>query len=921
MINRHVFQRKRTPTGTAFLTERLAGAVSYDRIAGYFDSSLFEIAGEAFEGVSGTIRMLCNADIRAADVAAAEQAQKLAFFKNDPAMLASRGSGRLERLLQLLGSGKLEVRVLPDEVFGLVHGKAGVISYADGRRTSFMGSANETFAGWNLNYELVWEDDSPEACEWVQAEFDRLWDHPLSRPLADAVVKEVERLVNRTEIDLDGWKKDPDKAIPAAAAIETPVFRREFGLWPHQKYFIQIAWQAHKAYGARFVLADQVGLGKTVQLGVAAQLMSLYDDKPVLALLPKTLMQQWQTELWDLLDIPSARWDGRQWIDEQGLEYPGSTKNPLLECPRRIGLVSQGLVVHGNAQVQALLGMEWSCVIVDEAHRARRAKLPKETERGPRIGNPETEANRLYAFLYKLAPRTRSMLLSTATPVQLHPIEAWDLLWLLSQGNDHVLGGSGSYWRKPEKALPYILGEETTPSEPDDLWIWLRNPFPPESEDPAFFKLRKELNMSPTQSDTTVAWVDLTPAQRVYGRQGALSLFDTYHPFLRCIVRRTREYLEAAINPQTNTPYLSPVAVALHGEEEPVLLDSYARQAYEAAEEFCKLLAARVKSAGFFKTMLLRRIGSSLHAGLSTVNRMLSSWQNIDESDDEDDSSDDEPYATGTVDNGGVPDSEAAGSRILTPAMRQKLEECGRALETGLAAGPGSDPKWARIQEYLLDRQWAEAGCILFSQYLDTARWVAERIRDSFPDQPVGLYAGGANSGIYRGGNILHKEREEIKSMVKSGELKLLVGTDAASEGLNLQMLGTLINVDLPWNPTRLEQRKGRIQRIGQSRSAINILNLRYAPSVEDKVHQALSGRLEEIRKMFGQIPDVLSDVWVKVALGEMEEASHRLEEVKPFHAFDERYSRVEDVSGWDECAQVLNRQEKLEALRKGWIY
>lgn len=919
MITRHVFQRKRSPSGTAFLSDRLAGAIGYDRIAGYFDSSLFEIAGEAFEGIGGKTRMLCNADIRAEDVAAAEQAQKLSFFKNDPEILASRGGDRLERLLGLLRSGKLEVRVLPDEAFGLVHGKAGVITYPEGRRTSFMGSANETFAGWNLNYELVWEDDSPEACDWVQAEFDRLWDAPLARPLADAVIKEVERLVHRTEIDIDAWKQDPE-AIPAAAAVETPVFRREFGLWPHQKYFIQMAWQAHKAYGARFVLADQVGLGKTVQLGVAAQLMSLYDDKPVLALLPRTLMQQWQTELWDLLDMPSARWDGHQWIDEHGMEYPASTRNPLLECPRRIGLVSQGLVVHGSSQVQALLGIDWSCVIVDEAHRARRSKLPKEDERGPRLGNPDTEANRLYAFLYKLAPRTRSMLLGTATPVQLHPIEAWDLLWLLSQGNDHVLGSAGAPWRQPEKTLPVILAEADPPQELDDLWSWLRNPFPPEWEDPVFAKLRKTLGMQAQQSVANLAWIDLSPVQQVSGRLATLSLFDRHHPFLRCIVRRTREYLEEAINPQTNTPYLLPVAVILHGEEEPVVLDSYSRQAYEAAEEFCKLLAARVKSAGFFKTMLLRRIGSSLHAGLSTVNRMLSDWDSVDESDEDDSAGEDDLYA-GSAEAAEAPETAGApGLRSLTPEMRQKLEECGRALEAGLEAGPDSDPKWARIEEYLVGRRWAEAGCILFSQYLDTARWVAERIRDAFPEQPIGLYAGGSNSGVYAHGGFLRKEREEIKTMVKSGELKLLVGTDAASEGLNLQMLGTLINVDLPWNPTRLEQRKGRIQRIGQARSAINILNLRYSPSVEDKVHKALAGRLEEIRKMFGQIPDVLSDVWVKVALDEMEEASHRLDEVKPFHAFDGRYSRVEDVSGWDECSQVLNRQEKLAVLRKGWV-
>ncbi len=60
--------------------------------------------------------------------------------------------------------------------------------------------------------------------------------------------------------------------------------------------------------------------------------------------------------------------------------------------------------------------------------------------------------------------------------------------------------------------------------------------------------------------------------------------------------------------------------------------------------------------------------------------------------------------------------------------------------------------------------------------------------------------------------------RDLIKERVRKGEIRVLIGTDAASEGLNLQRLGTLINLDLPWNPSRLEQRKGRIQRIGQLR-------------------------------------------------------------------------------------------------------
>ncbi len=72
-----------------------------------------------------------------------------------------------------------------------------------------------------------------------------------------------------------------------AAEVLAPVYRREVGLWEHQKHFVKLAFGAHRGpHGARFVLADQVGLGKTLQLTVAAQLMALAGDRPVLAPAP-----------------------------------------------------------------------------------------------------------------------------------------------------------------------------------------------------------------------------------------------------------------------------------------------------------------------------------------------------------------------------------------------------------------------------------------------------------------------------------------------------------------------------------------------------------------------------------------------------------------------------------------------------------
>jgi hypothetical protein len=124
---------------------------------------------------------------------------------------------------------------------------------------------------------------------------------------------------------------------------------------------------------------------------------------------------------------------------------------------------------------------------------------------------------------------------------------------------------------------------------------------------------------------------------------------------------------------------------------------------------------------------------------------------------------------------------------------------------------------------------------------------------------------------------------------------------------------------DLPWNPARLEQRKGRIDRIGQLAAAIDILNLRYRGSVEDEVHSALSSRLQQIRSIFGTIPDTLEDVWVATALGEIEEARRRISEVPSRHPFDLRYAQDLPETAWERCAEVLDHYDVLRVMKQPW--
>lgn len=826
-------------------------------------------------------------------------------------------------------SENVEIRVLPDAAFGLIHGKAGIIRRAGGAATAFLGSVNESATAWSLNYELLWEDESEEGVRWVTEEFEALWNDPRAVDLACCpfIRQDVKRILSRRVVEPEALRGNPDTtAVAASAAVETPVYRREQGLWPHQKYFARLALERHRMGGARLILADQVGLGKTVQLAMAALLMALDDPDggPVLVLAPKPLLQQWQGELMELLHLPTARWNGKAWIDENDVEHPANGARPLIKCPRRIGLVSQGLVVRGAPEViDSLLSLRYTCVIVDEAHRARRSKVPKVDARDDEVDEP-CEPNNLLGFLRRVGPQTKSLLLATATPVQLHPVEAWDLLHVLSHGNDGVLGGwtRTSPWYQASRCLRIATGREAVPQEVHAGWDYVRDPLPARSEDPVIERIRRNLDAQDNTWQFRPEDVNaLSPAIRRVQLQNALlpDYGSRFNPLLRCIVRRTRGYLEETINPATGEYLLPRVSVRLFGEEPEgaLTLGGYLKEAYEEAEHFCHLLQQRVRGAGFFKTLLLRRLGSSMEAGRQTLRRLLGEDSDVESDEDEDDT-DEEP----------VPRGRGAGSvRSMKEFEAAEIASLARCLEL-LREGGNRDPKLEAAMAYLLgraqdsDARWIDRGCILFSQYYDTVRWMGDELAKvaEFSGRDIGLHAGSNRSGFWRDGEFQRCERDDLKKRVRSGELRLLLGTDAASEGLNLQKLGTLINIDLPWNPTRLEQRKGRIQRIGQARPEVWIANLRYRDSVEDRVHNLLSSRLASIRELFGQIPDTMEDVWVHLALDEEAKARSLIDRTE--HArnpFDEKYSRVEDAN-WEECVEVVNRISQTELLKRPWM-
>ena len=904
------FSSRRQRLDKEFLAKRLEGAVSYRRIAGYFRSSIFELVGEEIGDIPD-VRIVCNSELDIADIrvsqAAREAALKETWNEVSPATEALLYRDKYRKLYELLRKGNVQVRVVPkDRVF--LHGKAGVIERADGSKTSFMGSINESKSAFADNYEILWEDPSPEAVAWVDEEFDALWAD--SYPLPDAIIEEVERVAKRHEVRFEELRPEE---VPGAAMVESPLYRAGEMLQPWQRAFVSIFLQHRETYGqVRLLLADEVGVGKTLSMAGSALVASLLGDGKVLILCPSTLTFQWQTELKDRLGIPSAVWlsNRKCWQDEHGHIIKNTQGAAAIKrCPSAIAIVSQGLIFHKADECDELLSMYYGTVVLDEGHKAR-------VSRG--ISKKEYKPNNLLTFMTRLAKRTKHMVIGTATPIQTEVVELWDLLNLLNEGAGFVMGREfTSKWRNCDEALPIVKGEVTF-SNPADVWELLKTPLPPSTEkDERLKSLRMTLDLADTHHFSDLNYQDLDFASQMTLEEIASDkdFFKNNNPILRHTVLRRRDVLEdmgllerveVDVHPDPKAPIGAYPGLTLDGNG--LMTNLPFNLAYQAAEEFTSLLGQRTKAAGFMKNLLLQRICSSFAAGRSTAQMMLDKRPIEDEEDIE-------------------------GLENALDSLTDKEAECLRQIVAELGRPEARDPKLSAVN-YFLDehrtgpapdnKTWAEHGCIIFSQYFDTAKWVASEIAKTHPDQVVAVYAGAGKSGLFRGEEFSTVEREYIKGAVKRHEIKIVVATDAACEGLNLQTLGTLINVDLPWNPSKLEQRLGRIKRFGQVRRTVDMLNLVYAQTRDEKVYSVLSRRLKDKFDIFGSLPDTLDDEWIEDQERMDEELDKYIERRQAAkNAFEIRYQTRESVDPgkerWELCSKVLARTELLERLNEGW--
>ena len=281
---------------------------------------------------------------------------------------------------------------------------------------------------------------------------------------------------------------------------------------------------------------------------------------------------------------------------------------------------------------------------------------------------------------------------------------------------------------------------------------------------------------------------------------------------------------------------------------------------YEAVENYISTTynqaSAKEKNAvGFVMTVYRRRLSSSFHALRHTLEDRLAAMESSNSQARQESVDDAETEMLDAEGDVLAPD-EVAEFKQVALAQEEK-DDISSLLERIRQLPP--DTKAERLRDELENlRADGYTQTMVFTQYADTMDFLRDELaaKTSFR---VMCFSG-------RGGEVREKDgrwraisREEAKRLFRTGKADVLLCTDAAAEGLNFQFCGSLINYDMPWNPMRVEQRIGRIDRLGQEHAIIRIVNLHYEGTVETDVYMALRRRIHLFESVVGRLQPILA--------------------------------------------------------------
>jgi superfamily II DNA or RNA helicase len=605
-------------------------------------------------------------------------------------------------------------------------------------------------------------------------------------------------------------------------------------LWPHQRHVVT---ETAAAWPEGRLLCDEVGMGKTVEaILVLRRLLAGRGVKRALILPPANLLPQWQGELREKGGLRVPRLDG-----PKTLIWPDGTKQAVsglaeaLEQP--LLLLSRETARSEGHLPTVMAATPWDLVVLDEGHAARRANQIEGEFNTPTL---------LLGLLrqMQMKGRARGFMILSATPMQTHPWEPWDLLQVLGEGGVWLSGfhvvrrfyealerlECGTLTLGEGRALARILSATPhCPAPPAGLGL------PPMDDADAF---------------AGALW--FLPAA---SRQDAVRWLRACSPLSRRMHRNTRrtlrKYFEMGLldrPPPTRDVKDDPFDFETAEE----------REVYEAVTSYIDRrfdeLERQKPGKGFVMTIYRRRAASSPVALRKSLERRAIGLKAVIAQHAPDPS---------VLDIEDAQELEDLLNVQLTSALpetpeeaRAELAEVEQLLERIAALG-ALDTKRDRLVAWAKKLTGDGRSVLIFTSYSDTMEYLRDALVGAFGTS-VASYSG--EGGARRSGNgWVSASKEEVTKALRDGTIKVLVCTDAASEGLNLQAAGALINFDLPWNPSKVEQRIGRIDRIGQELPVLPVVNLYLKHSVDERVYKALASRCGLFETFVGPMQPVLS--------------------------------------------------------------
>jgi len=563
------------------------------------------------------------------------------------------------------------------------------------------------------------------------------------------------------------------------------------------------------------LVADEVGLGKTIEAGLIwTELRSRFDARRFMVLCPAMLREKWKTELQNRFGIRSE------------IKSGGEVLEALQE-------IRQGNLPE-VAMVASLQGLRPPRDYLDGTDRSPRALLANFLEdqayeeplldllvidEAHYLRNRETMTARLGRLLKAISEH---LVLLSATPVHLRSDDLFNLLNLVDEDTFNQPRVFDDMLRSNEPVLRAREYVQSGPITRDGLLELLRvareSPMLRDSR-----QLAALIDNCPEDDELS----DITVRSRLAARIENINLLG------RVITRtRKRDVQEWRV-----TREAVPEAVVMTDAER-----YFYEKVTEIVREYC---SARDAHEGFLSVMPQRQMTSSMPAALRA-------WQRRAQDIDARSIVEEELYE----DSGALVEAEHTEIGPLVSTLVSRVGEMG-----DLAQLWQQDSKYGCLLGMLgpyLETNPDEK-IVLFAYFRPTLQYLSERLNH---DGISNVVLSGAQSDT---------KQEILEHFNDLDGPNVLLASEVASEGIDLQFSHVIVNYDLPWNPMKVEQRIGRLDRIGQKSEKITIWNLFYDETIDARIYRRLYDRLDLFRRSLGDLEAILGDEIRKLTLDLMQ--------------------------------------------------